>query len=370
MSKWEVKVRKISKVMPHENADRLDVARADGFDWDIVVGKDQFKVGDLAVYVPIESILPQNLVDTIFKDSKVKPHNGRVKAVKIRQKVSYGLLLTPQEGMKNGDDVAEKLGIVKWEPPEFLPGTRSFAVKKRNQNLYFKEYVDIENIKYYPNTFGYDEGDVIITEKIHGTNFRFGKLKKSPGNWFQKIWNRVTSDHEFVVGSHHVQQNPLAMGKTWLEQRGLTTGNVYLETVKKLNAKEWCPDNYIFFGEIYGKGIQDMNYGLNEPSVAFFDVMYIDPVTGEDRYLNYDEFTALCDDYGLERVPELYRGPWNQDCLNYRTGLALAGTNREQLREGCVVKTVIEKRNSLLGRTILKVINEEYLLRDKGTEFH
>ena len=49
--------------------------------------------------------------------------------------------------------------------------------------------------------------------------------------------------------------------------------------------------------------------------------------------------------------------------------MALVGSNREQIREGCVVKTIEETNNSLLGRVILKMINEEYLLRDKGTEF-
>lgn len=93
MSKFEVRVRKITNIDKHPNAERLSVVRVDSFDWDIISGLDQFKIGDLAIYVPIDSVLPPELVETIFKDSKVKPSNGRIRAAKIRGIVSYGLLV-------------------------------------------------------------------------------------------------------------------------------------------------------------------------------------------------------------------------------------------------------------------------------------
>jgi RNA ligase (TIGR02306 family) len=385
MSKWEVKVKKIASVEAHPNADKLEVARVDGFDWDIIVGKNQFKVGDLVVYVPIESILPQQILDTVFKDSKVQPSKGRIKAIKIRQKVSYGLLLTPEPDMKYDEDVAERLKIIKYEPPEDTFSTRTQSVSKKKKNPYFKEYTDIENIKHYPTTFGYketrtrqengviinesiDAPDVVITEKIHGTNFRFGKLKKDSNSWFQRVWNRFTGDYEFVVGSRHVQQK-FGSGKTWHEQKGVVSENVYTAIAKRLKAKDWCPENYIVFGEIYGKGIQDLTYGLNDYEFVCFDVMYNDGVT-EARYLDYDEVVSFCTQYGIPMVPLLYRGSWNQDCLKFCEGLTTVGNNTTQIREGCVIKTAKETKNSLLGRVILKIINPEYLVRDKGTEFH
>lgn len=367
MSKWEVTVRKISSVIPHPNADRLELCRVDGFDWDIITGKDQFKVGDLAVYVPIESILPQTILDTVFKNSKVQPHKGRIKAVKIRQVVSYGLLLTPSPTMKKGDDVSKELNIVKYEPPEDTFSTRTQSVSKKKKNSLFREYTDIENIKYYPNTFGYDDVDVVITEKVHGTNFRVGYLKRDSHHWLQRIWNKIVGEYEFVVGSRHVQQK-FGVGKTWHEQRGIVKENVYTTMAKRLNAKNIIPKNYIVFGEIYGKGIQDLTYGLQDYQFVAFDVMYNDGTT--ERYLDYDEFVAFCDERGLPRVKELYRGKWNQDCLKFCEGLTLTGNNPAQIREGCVVKTVTETKNALLGRVILKIINPEYLVRDAGTEFH
>lgn len=388
MSKWEVKVRTITDVSPHENADRLEVARVDGFDWDIIVGKGQFKVGNLAIYVPVDSILPQDILDTVFKDSKVQPSKGRIKTARIRQKVSYGLLLSPEllSGRKNqkdktihlidvkdGMDVDEILGIVKYEPPEPAYSTRSMGMKKQKLNPYFREYVDVENIKYYPNTFGYPDAEgndveVVVCEKVHGTNFRFGKLKKRMDNWFSRAWGKLTGEYEYVVGSRRVQQKTFGTGKTWLEQRGVVSENVYTHMAKKLKFKEWMPENYVVYGEIYGKGIQDMEYGLTDYDFIAFDVMYIDGET--ERYLDYDEFKEFCLMYGLNRVPELYRGKWSQDCLNYRTGTTTVGNNLAQIKEGVVIKTVKETTNSLLGRVILKVINEEYLLREKGTEFH
>lgn len=368
MSKWEIRVRKITSLEPHPNADRLLVARVDGFEWNIIVGKDQFKVGDLAVYVPIESILPQNILDTVFKDSKVQPSKGRIKATRIRQLVSYGLLLTPSPGMKEGDDVAKELGIIKYEPPEELPTTRSRAVKKKDANPYFREYVDIENIKYYPSAFGNNPEEVVITEKVHGTNVRFGNLRRRHDNWFHRLWNKIVGEYEFVVGSRHVQQK-VGKGKTWYEHTKGADTNFYLEVAKQRRIRDWLPKNHILFGEIYGHGVQDLNYGLQTYDFVAFDVMVVDEKNNA-KYLDYDEFVKFCDQYQVPRVPELYRGRWNQDCLAHAQGTTLVGTNKNQIREGAVIKTVKETFSPAFGRVILKVISEDYSTRSGGSEFH
>ena len=45
-------------------------------------------------------------------------------------------------------------------------------------------------------------------------------------------------------------------------------------------------------------------------------------------------------------------------------------TIANNVREGIVIKQIIEKTNPGIGRVILKIINDDYLLRTKGTEFH
>ena len=72
-----------------------------------------------------------------------------------------------------GDDVADILGITKYEPP--IPSYQRVQRKKgswRNHPM-FSKYTDVENFKYYPDLFDEDE-EISITEKIHGTSTRYG----------------------------------------------------------------------------------------------------------------------------------------------------------------------------------------------------
>jgi len=42
----------------------------------------------------------------------------------------------------------------------------------------------------------------------------------------------------------------------------------------------------------------------------------------------------------------------------------------EHMREGCVIHPVRERFDERLGRVIVKMVGEDYLLRKGGTEFH
>ena len=70
-STYKVPLTEIVAIEPHPNADRLEIATVYGFQ--VIVKKDAHKVGDRMIYVPIDSILPQNIEDYLFpEDSKVK----------------------------------------------------------------------------------------------------------------------------------------------------------------------------------------------------------------------------------------------------------------------------------------------------------
>ena len=69
-------------------------------------------------------------------------------------------------------------------------------------------------------------------------------------------------------------------------------------------------------------------------------------------------------------VPQIYVGPYSKEVVEQYTD----GTNIEggfNVREGVVIKPVIERRDDELGRVILKSVSEKYLLR-KGnvTEYN
>lgn len=177
MSSFAVKIEKVEEVQNHPNADRLDLIRV--LDWWCVTSKGSFQPGDLCVYFPIDSILPENIESAIFgPDSKVKLEKSRVRTIKLRGAISQGLavkLTTLQDAgilslhHVEGHDVTAELGVTKYEPPEHsVPtGMRPGQVSKKQINPYFHKYTDIENAKNYPNIF--QEGETVwITEKIHG----------------------------------------------------------------------------------------------------------------------------------------------------------------------------------------------------------
>jgi RNA ligase (TIGR02306 family) len=115
----------------------------------------------------------------------------------------------------------------------------------------------------------------------------------------------------------------------------------------------------VFFGEMYGKVQKEFDYGVATTAFRVFDIYD----TKTKKYLDFDRMQAIVNELKLDLVPILYRGPWSKDLLE------LAGGNTtlpgKHIREGFVVKPTVE-RTSRIGRTILKVIGEEYLLKKGG----
>ncbi len=372
MSKLIIEICKIVKIEKHPNADRLDIATVKG--WNCIVGKDNHKIGDLVIYCPPDSVIPHDIIDKYNLEFLKK--NGRVGTIKLRKYISQGLILDMNclpgavtgtkgfhPGYKVGMDVAKKLGILKYEPPisqNLQRGGNRPTKKKRNPS--FDKYTDIDNIKNYNTVF--NDGDiVVITEKIHGTNFRAGRLAIHPGytiiDKIKYLWNKyiVKKDYEFVYGSHNVQL--IASNKT----KNFYGEDVYGRIAQKYNLAETIPKDYILYGEIYGQKIQELTYGLTDIDVAFFAVKY------KGKYLDWNQFTEFCLYRQLPIVPVLYVGEFKQEYLKqYTEGKSTICST--QMREGCVVLSVNEEHHPRIGRKILKSVSEEYLITKNRTEFH
>ena len=67
-------IRRIADIQPIEGADAIEVATIDG--WKVVVKKDEFKVGDLAVYLEIDSWVPHELAPFLSKGQEPREYNG------------------------------------------------------------------------------------------------------------------------------------------------------------------------------------------------------------------------------------------------------------------------------------------------------
>lgn len=375
MSTHRVDVVTIDEILPHPNADRLELARVKG--WNIVVGKNHFKSGELAIYIPVDSILPESLEEKLFPpDAKIKLHNHRIRSIKIRGAMSQGMLITPAEigvtaGLFPGDDLADVLGITKYEPP--VPGFQQPGNGKNRwgrrgyqPNPNFEKYTHIENIKNYPNVF--NDGEIVyISEKMHGTAARYGYVPRNYAHGLmgrlKRVWDNafiklgLKTEHEYVYGSHHVQLHD-GHGKSWYRT------DVYAKIGRQYELRDALKKGECVYGEICGDGIQkNYSYGCG-PGQHFFMVY---DVMVDGKYLNYTEFADWCDQRGFTRVPKLYVGPYSKEVeLAHRDGDSTVGG--QKVREGVVVKPIIEDV-STCGRKVLKSISDAYYL-EENTEYH
>lgn len=398
MSKLIVEVCKIDKIESLPNADKLVMATVKG--WQALVSKDHYKEGQLVCFVPPDAVVPQNVID-ILKLEYLREHSGRIRTIKLRGYISQGLLISNEDFNKaatypieftEGMVVSSNLGITKYEPPklkngEYTPKTtlqcfaelfeglkigkvsfnrfilksyelfKSRLTKKRKGNPNFKEYTDLDNIKHYPNVF--EEGEeIIITEKIHGTNFRAGNLPIQQ-NWFNKLIGK--KGFEFVYGSHRVQKLPFS-GK------GFYGEDVYGVIAKRYDLANILPEGFTIYGEIYGPKIQELTYGATQLELVVFDIKK------DNKYLDYDDLVIFCKTYDLPMPPGLYQGKFCKGIVEqytsgktilaqYKDGRKISSANH--IREGCVVKPLKETYSNRCGRKILKSISPDYLLTKK-----
>lgn len=380
MSEYKVPLTQIVAIDPHPNADRLELATVYGFQ--VVIKKDSYKVGDQVVYVPIDSILPQQLEDFLFPpDAKIKLNKHRVRQIRIRKIASQGMLINSEDikavyGFEPNvleDDYKEMLHIFKYEPPapafqsEMGSGGRKI---KPLENPNFHKYNGLDNIKWFPTLF--KDGElVVMQEKIHGTNARAAKLPfaantllKKVKLWFLKLLKRPIS-YEFCYGSNNVQ----------LQDRPGYTGyygeDIYGKTFQAVDAASKIKDGETIFGEIYGSGIQkDYNYGCSEGEHKFvlFDVKVLNE-DGSQRWLGPDEVIAYAKERGFDVVPEVYRGPFSMALAKELTiGDSILAPS-QKVREGVVVKAVEGYSDERGNNKALKVISEAYLDKDQ-TDFH
>lgn len=366
-SKFVVEAVKIKEILPHPNADKLEIAVVYGFN--VVVSKGMYKAGDMSIYVPVDSILPQNVEDIIFGNSKVQLNKHRVRAIKIRGMVSYGLLANPESLSivpTEGVDYKDTLGITKYQPTEKQANVNS-GPKSRNkpkENPYFRKYNGINNIKWYPDAF--TDQDVVIQLKLHGTHVRFGKAPFVANTLWKKIkkFFRLTPSHEYVYGSNNVELTNRGSNPS-----GFYDKNIYLKVLSENDASSKVKDGEFVHGEIIGPGIQKgYTYGLKNHRLVIFDVRVM-LEDGTQRWLNPDECEQYARDRGFNFVPVLYKGQFNREILELCTSGYSDDIDKYEVREGCVVKhaTIYDVNGD---KNCLKSINPDYLLDYSNTDEH
>jgi uncharacterized protein YwgA len=86
----------------------------------------------------------------------------------------------------------------------------------------------------------------------------------------------------------------------------------------------------------------------------------------EQKFMQYDAVKAFSITFGIPMVPELYRGPYSMEAAKkYYKGKS--SVDGKTMLEGIVVRRINEDEK---GRASLKLVSEDYKLRNGGTEFH
>jgi RNA ligase (TIGR02306 family) len=341
MTEFKVTVVRLGEFKPHPNADTLDITKV--FDYTVVAKRGNFKAGDLAVYVPIDSLVPDNdewnwlsPLNTdgtrMFLAGAVPDKYRVIDAKKIRGIFSQGCLAPLPEGTwSEGDDVRDAMGIVKYVPPN--PLIVGGECEQGPSDWTFVEYTDIEGIRRCPDVLNVGE-EVVLTEKLHGMCYR----ACHDGT---RLW----------VGSH-----------TQIKRRDPKTICWKVAIESGLEEKLAKAPMHVFFGEVFGK-VQNLNYGITSGAkLRIFDVFDVKNM----RYLDHDDAVSLATSCGLEWVPTLYRGAWKPELNELCEGPTMMIVNeKSHIREGFVVKPVRERWDERVGRVILKRHGEVYLLTKK-----
>jgi len=81
----------------------------------------------------------------------------------------------------------------------------------------------------------------------------------------------------------------------------------------------------------------------------------------DGNFIDHDEMVYLCQTYGVQMVPVLYRGPFSLEAIkNVSDGPTTIGDGN--IREGVVVRPVKERRHPRVGRLVMKYVGATYLL--------
>jgi RNA ligase (TIGR02306 family) len=352
MSTFAVTAERL-EVLPHPNADALELARVGAYH--AVVRRGEYTTGDVAVYIPEQAILPADLITELGLTGRLAgPDANRVKAVRLRGELSQGIVCRPaslnsdelDSALECVRDFSDALSITKWvpTPPSSFNGELVSAPD-------FMPWIDIENIKRYPDIFV--EGETVqATEKLHGSACCV-------------TWD---SSAGLMVSSKGLGSKYSAIVET--------AGNVYWRAVRTNGLADVCAliatrhnaSRVGLYGEVYGPGIQDLHYGLDTPGFACFDARIVDTDNPGGRWLERVELqtvtTGLCN-----VVPTLYEGVYDFELLSaIAEGTETVSGSTHHLREGLVMRAVPE-RSSNHGRAIAKLVSGAYLTRKGGTEF-
>ena len=352
-------VGKVTDIKPIDGADNIELVVVNG--WNCISKKGEYEVNDSAVIATTDAVIPQALSDEIGVTNYLRK-GGRVRTIKLRGVYSECLIIPLHDAMdpkllsEEGKDLMDELGIYKYEPPVKMVQLAGGRKIKYKDNPNFHVYYKFPNFKNVPNMF--TEDDVVeITRKIHGTNARYGIIKKNKLSLWDKVkryFGNEWVEYEFIYGSHNVEKGSDTQGfydtDVWrtIADRYDIKDKLWAH-VKTCYSPELIGTGFIVYGEIFGKGIQkNYEYGLDDIEFVGFDVEV------DSKYLSVYQSDSEIATLKLHYVDILYRGFWSQEVQDAFTFNQFID-NTKVPHEGIVIKEESGNRSK-----VAKVINPDY----------
>lgn len=323
MPEFKVDVVKIDNVSPAPNADKLDLINVYG-GYPCLVLKGQFKVGDLAAYIVVDSLvstlrpefahLQTSKMKEMAEAGQLNEENSkhRVKAIRLRGTFSMGLLVKVPDTFKEGDNAAEYLGVTKYEEPErrnWKSDSSAVFASTEFEDGPDIPYYDLEHLrKYYKQMKEKleemaENGSVSISEKLHGCIKWDSKVFMADGTKknIQEIVNSVND--EYVLGmDKNGNLVPSRVTEKFINGKTKVWKNIRIKKVHSYTfAGLYCTEEHKFYNPDLKEYVKAKNLKVGDKVLTInpeFDLDYlqeqvlIGKALGDGYFKLYDSRTA------------------------------------------------------------------------------
>lgn len=337
-------IQKVKNVRKHPNADSLNLVQVLG--WQVVTKKDEFKENDLAVYIVIDTVLPERPEFEFLRNK-----NFRIKSIRLRGEESAGIcfplsilpnytprpscgVITDDISIIEGLDVSEMLGVKHHEKP--IP--TELAGQAHGTLPGYIIMTDEDNLRTYPDAIPEMYGrPFYITRKDDGCS----------GTFFIR-------NGEFGVCSRRIHLKESETNGFWKMARKYNIENALRNAFPNMDIA--------IQGEVVGPGIQKNKLGLKELELHVFNIFEI----VKRHYLDYKNIVEFCVPANIPMVSLINEG----SAFGYTLEELVKLANEQKYLTGGPAEGIVIRPKEGFTSTVLKkywsgkVLNENYKEKD------
>lgn len=342
-------VQKITNIYPIDGADKIELATVLG--WQVVVKKGEYKIGDLCVYIPIDTIVPEKP-----EFEFLRPRKFRVTTIKLRGAISQGLIV-PLLSEKNyeGQDLTELLGIKKYEKDN-ANFEQPYNKKKDSYLVYkLKQWFPFFFKKEEPSPFPRHLVPITDEERIQNIPNVLQRLKGQIMYASYKLdGSSITIIHEKRFGKSNFR---ICSRRLELHDESSAWIKAFHSTGMKKHVLDlvdyFGTNNIIVQGELIGQKFNGNHHGLMSDEIRIFNIFV------DGKKLTPPAFFDVQKKLDLPVCP-LY----SVFILNHTLPQILEMSNiKDPINEDVPAEGLVWRSED--GRYSFKAVNNEYLLLKK-----